>query len=110
MHGRELLRAWREATQVDGKKLTQGRLGNMLYPHTDNAVVCQWETDESRKPDLPRAVQIERISKGAVPASVWGYTADKVAAYVASAARVVCDEPSGEHPLPAADTTGTDGE
>lgn len=72
--GPGLLRGWREAQGFSQRKLAQ-QLDGVHQPQ-----VVQWEDEESdERPNLARALELQAVSKGDVPAASWGYTEEQIA-------------------------------
>jgi len=69
------MRAWREA-QVP--KLTQrGLAAQMKGAHQSQ--IALWEKEDApERPDLARALELQAISRGEVPAPLWGYTTEEI--------------------------------
>lgn len=98
--GQSLLASWRAQ---HGK--SQSAVARALVPPITQAAVSKWETDPEQRPDLRRAVQLEGITGGAVPATAWGHPAEEIEALRAAFAFVAVprdqgtendSEPSGE--------------
>lgn len=81
--GPGLLRAWRGAQEP---KLSQRALAALLTD-THQSQVVLWEKDDvSERPDRARALELQALSKGAVPASAWGYTPEEIERVLAAIA------------------------
>lgn len=67
-NGHRLLTRWRAATAA-----SQADVAALLTPKVTQPAVHRWETGAPARPSLATAVQLERVTNGAVPATAWGY-------------------------------------
>lgn len=72
-------------------KLSQASLGERIVPAVTQGAVARWEDATPQRPALPAAVQVQHITQGEVPATLWGYTREQVAALTGGSPRA--DEP-----------------
>ena len=90
LEGRAQLRAWRKASD-----LSQADLGERI--RLSQPAVAQWET--SGRPSLTKALELQTVTDGAVPATSWGYTLEEI-----ERIRVACgDRPAAEPDVDAPD-------
>ncbi len=81
--GRTLLADWRAR-----HKKSQNDIARALVPSITQAAVSKWENgDEDQRPDLRRAVQLESLTAGDVPATSWGYPEHEINALRAAFVR-----------------------
>lgn len=86
--GAKALLRWRE-----GAGLTQSELGGKIVPAVTQGAVARWEDATPQRPALSTAVQIQRLSRGEVDATLWGYQAAEVNA-VMGVATIGADDPA----------------
>lgn len=67
-NGHRALARWRAANDV-----SQADVAAKLTPAVTQPAVHRWESGPPARPSLSAAVQLERITGGAVPATSWGY-------------------------------------
>jgi len=67
-NGHRALARWRAANDV-----SQADVAARLTPAVTQPAVHRWESGAPARPSLSAAVQLERITGGAVPATSWGY-------------------------------------
>lgn len=67
-NGHRALVRWRATASV-----SQADVAAMLTPKVTQPAVHRWESGRPARPCLATAVQLERITGGAVPATSWGY-------------------------------------
>jgi hypothetical protein len=77
------MRAWREA-QVP--KLTQRGLAAQMKGAPQSQIALWEKEDAPERPDLARALELQAISRGEVPAPLWGYTTEEIERVLAAAA------------------------
>lgn len=80
--GPKLLRRWRAANGV-----SQADVAARLVPAITQPAVTRWERADVERPSLAAAVQIERMTGGAVPATSWGYPRTDVDAILGTASQ-----------------------
>lgn len=98
MDGPSRLKAWREAQGLSQAQVAEA-LRALGAGRTAAASVCEWEATDptAKRPRMDTAVELQRLSHGAVPTTAWEYPA------------VVLPD-SGEHPVPADDSAQVPGE
>lgn len=77
-----LCRTWREAQT---SKLSQRALARRM-DNVHQSQVAQWEDEDStERPNIARALELQALSEGAIPATAWGYSEEQVARVLAAA-------------------------
>lgn len=68
----QALKSWRRASAR-----SQLSVGEAFVPKVSQAAVSKWE-DGAQRPELARAMQLEGLTGGAVPAVLWLYTVAEI--------------------------------
>ncbi len=86
---RSAFRVWRENAGLSQAKVALSL--NLKQP-----AVAQWEA--GGRPDLAKALELQALTKGDVPASSWGYTEDQVEKVLRAAQFQTTSVDSGDGP------------
>ena len=81
--GAALLKAWRKANGEISQRELAEKMADLRQPS-----IAQWETEGPNpvRPSLTRALELQALTKGEVPATSWGYTEEQVERVLAAAA------------------------
>jgi len=82
--GPKSLTRWRLAAG-----LSQLEVADKIVPPVTQPAVAHWERRFNSRPSLATACQLQNLSKHAVPATAWGYSAAEVEAVLGHAPTVV---------------------